>query len=155
MFTGPNNRFENKNSGCWHPTALDRGANHTSQFKHHLSASPAVIVRKVVGPTSSCQHNPQQFLGWNRTKLLVWWGNEYDVFMLYEGKALMTLNSSDVIMLCEWPYVQMMLVSRGGWYLWIVSSVWPISLAGEDFFPHVPSRLMRGFSKSAETIDLA
>lgn len=52
------------------------GVDHTGQFWQHPSASPAVIVWKMVSQHLIFEHDPQQIHGWNRTRSLVWSGHE-------------------------------------------------------------------------------
>ena len=58
----------------WLHTTL--GADHTGQFRHHPSASLAVIVRKVVGHHLFLSIIPNNFTVWTEQKVWVWSGHE-------------------------------------------------------------------------------
>ena len=45
-------------------------------LRHHMSASLAVIVWKVVGWHLFLTNDPQQFHNWNRMEVMVWLGHE-------------------------------------------------------------------------------
>ena len=67
----------------WNRTEVccDRGVR---GWSHHTLMAPPVDIlgyktMKNGGPTPICEHNPQQFHGWNETENLLWWGHEIPI----------------------------------------------------------------------------
>ena len=109
------------------------GANHTSQFQHHLSKSPSVIVRKVVGHHLFLNITPINFTA--RTKRKVWCDQRMSVYVKHVGDALhrskwpqWVMNQLHSIIFCTYLNTYFTFVNI------IILLVWsPMNLEGTTF----------------------